>query len=397
MKLNLGAGDIPLDGHENLDRKNGQEIYPLDVPDGSCDEIRASHVLEHFGRAEVPQVVNHWVQKLKVGGVLKIAVPDFKKVASNYLDGKEEPTAGYVMGGQTDENDFHRSLFDEELLRRVMTEAGITDITTWESEAKDCASLPISLNLQGTKGATKRVNVDMSKVHAVISVPRLAFTDNMHCAMQAILPLGCQFRKGTGVFWDQILTRLIEEAISEGAEYILTIDYDTWFKREHVVALMRLALMKPDAAAFVPMQVKREADGVLAGFHDRTTGMIKDQETFPINTDIVPIATGHFGLTLIRASVFEKLEKPWFQPRPGPDGRWGEGRTDSDISFWQRVEAAGLQVYLCPQINIGHYQLVCSFPPPLGSPDYKTVHVYSSKLTTRELPSHIIPKVKECA
>jgi len=52
-RLNLGAGDKPLDGYINLDRKTGQECFPLAYDDGSVDVIRASHILEHFPHAMI--------------------------------------------------------------------------------------------------------------------------------------------------------------------------------------------------------------------------------------------------------------------------------------------------------------------------------------------------------
>src|SRR5690606_35327534 len=127
-KLNIGAGDVPLDGYENIDRKTGQEAYPLAYPDATFDEVRASHILEHFGHAEVQAVVNEWARVLKPGGVLKIAVPDFDYIAKGYLEGRAEPFAAYVMGGQQDENDYHRTVFNEERLRDVMHTAGLSGI-----------------------------------------------------------------------------------------------------------------------------------------------------------------------------------------------------------------------------------------------------------------------------
>ena len=76
-KLNLGAGARPLEGYRNIDAKNNhgsksQKIFPLPDKDGTVDEIRASHVLEHFSHREVTAVVADWVRALKPGGVLKI-------------------------------------------------------------------------------------------------------------------------------------------------------------------------------------------------------------------------------------------------------------------------------------------------------------------------------------
>src|SRR5262245_14909891 len=98
MRLNLGAGKHPLDGYLNLDHKTGQEIYPLAIDDASADEIRASHVLEHFPWPLVPHIVAHWASKLKPGGVLKIAVPDFDLVIAQYQSGDCVMTQGYIMG-----------------------------------------------------------------------------------------------------------------------------------------------------------------------------------------------------------------------------------------------------------------------------------------------------------
>ena len=39
VKLNLGSGDSPIKGYENIDRKTGKEVYPLDCEDGSIDEL----------------------------------------------------------------------------------------------------------------------------------------------------------------------------------------------------------------------------------------------------------------------------------------------------------------------------------------------------------------------
>lgn len=44
---------------------------------GLYDFVNASHVLEHFRRAEAPELLAHWVKLLKVGGTLSIHVPNF--------------------------------------------------------------------------------------------------------------------------------------------------------------------------------------------------------------------------------------------------------------------------------------------------------------------------------
>ena len=156
MKLNIGSGDIELEGYTAIDRKFGTEAYPLDIDTESCDEVRASHILEHFSYLQMVNVVTDWVRVLKPGGWLRIAVPDFHEIVKGYLRGVNQNTIGYVMGGQTDENDYHKSIYDRHILIALMTHCGLVGLVEWEVEeelrdTKDCSRLPISLNIKGRK------------------------------------------------------------------------------------------------------------------------------------------------------------------------------------------------------------------------------------------------------
>lgn len=151
MKLDLGAGRISPAGYIPLGRRHGSEIYPLPYPDNSVDAIRASHVLEHFPSLQVDGVVQEWARVLKPGGLMQIAVPDFNEIILRHLKGVEQPTEGYILGGQVDENDYHKALFCIGRLTKCLHDAGLTDVKRWVSDIEDAASLPISLNLEGRK------------------------------------------------------------------------------------------------------------------------------------------------------------------------------------------------------------------------------------------------------
>lgn len=147
MKLNLGAGRCPVEGYLNLDRES--VIFPIQYTD--LDEIRASHILEHFDCLTSVDVVCNWVSCLKTGGVLKIAVPDFYDLVRRMNMGETLDYEGIIMGGQVDEYDYHKSLWTYDKLLTIMEGAGLKNIQTWQSEIRDCASLPFSLNLMGVK------------------------------------------------------------------------------------------------------------------------------------------------------------------------------------------------------------------------------------------------------
>ena len=366
MKLNLGAGSAPIEGYVNLDHKTDDEIYPLKIEDNSVDEVRASHVLEHFSHHIVADVIAEWVRVLKPGGVLKIAVPDFEWIARKYLDGADVPIQGYLMGGQVDGDDFHATVFDQEALAELLTKAGLVDITVWNDGVSDCSALEVSLNLCGTKPAlcADRIPLrDFAKnVGAAMSVPRLGFMDNFFCAFQALVPLGIGLRKQTGAFWGQCLTRAIEEWIKEGKEWVLTVDYDTLYQREDVEALLRLAIENPDVDAIAPVQASRTRAYPLMTIRGPDGRNLSEVAYEVFEPDLTSVDTAHFGLTLIRVAALERMPKPWFLGKPDAKGSWGDDRTDDDIYFWHKFVEAGNVLKLANRVTVGHAELMVRWP-----------------------------------
>lgn len=367
VRLNLGAGEQPIEGWHNLDAKTGQSIYPLDLPDNSVEEIRASHVLEHYGHAEVLPVLREWVRVLKPCGKLRIAVPDLETIAKAYLSGAHWPIQGYLMGGQTDALDFHKSAFDREALCEVMRAAGLVALHPWRSEIKDCAALDVSLNVAGYKRPTRWPNVS-----AAMSVPRLGFMDNFFAAFQALVPLGIKLRKTGGAFWGQCLTRAFEGALAEeDPEWILAIDYDTVYQRRDVEDLIVLAMAHPEADAIAPLQQSRSKESPLMYIEDasgKPRGQISHEE---LSQPLLPVTTAHFGLTLIRADKLRALEKPWFHSVPDAQGSWGEGRIDDDIWFWHQWRRAGHKLAVATRVVVGHAELMLRWPDESMQPTHQ--------------------------
>lgn len=358
LKLDLGAGPISPDGFVPLGRQHNAEIYPLPYPDNSVEEIRASHVLEHFPHAQVQAVIDEWVRALKPGGNLKIAVPDFGKIAEGYLAGKKQPTESFLMGGQVDTADYHRSLFDRDRLRETLARANLVLLRPWESEIEDCAAYPLSLNLEGTKPFMSEI-----RVSAAMSVPRLGFMDNFGCALDALVPLGIRLRRQGGAFWGQALTNCMEIILEEDRpDAILTLDYDTVFTRAHIAHLMQLLMVHPEADAIAPVQSSRHLPTALFTVKDATGASSCSIPTAALAQDLLPVSSAHFGLTLIRADKLRDMPKPWFLPVAAPDGTWHDGRIDEDINFWVNWTKAGNSLYLANRVAVGHAELMVRWP-----------------------------------
>jgi SAM-dependent methyltransferase len=374
LRLNIGGGAIEFPGFLTIDRKNGFDAYPLKrthersgsmFADNSVDEVIASHVLEHFSHQDSVKALQEWVRVLKPGGRIRLSVPDFAKCAQAYLDGQEMPIAGYVMGGQTDDDDFHKTLFDEQRLRQLMEFCGLGQIEPWEPAglcaryniAPDnfCACNPISVNLQGVKGAA--VDKPKPKVSAVISLPRYGPTKYFNALYQALVPLGIPIEMQWGAFWEHRLTNAMENAIEAGAEYILTLDYDSPPSSEDIRALITLMDAHPEADAIAPVQIKREENTAL--FRPvNADGSYKtgDVPLTDFDGDLTEVGWAHFGLTLIRVSALKKMKKPWFLGVPDEKGGWSDHATHPDIFFWNNLRASGGKLFIANHVAIPHMQ-----------------------------------------
>jgi len=200
-------------------------------------------------------------------------------------------------------------------------------------------------------------------------------------AAKVFAPMGIELEVGYGVFWSQVLTRMIQEQIANGMEWIVILDYDSYYLKEHFLALCQLMLEYPEVDAILPVQIKREDDRVLAGVNDPT----RANQEYEANTDLIEIDTGHFGLTILRASAFAKLKKPWFVAVPNEKGEWGDGKLDDDIYFWKNWRESGLKVYLTPQVLIGHMQLMVTWPGTFNKGSRPT-HQYINTCTDKGIP-----------
>lgn len=370
--LNLGSGACEIDGYRSVDRKHGLEVYPLDsvVDDGNVDEIYASHILEHFGHGECSSVLNHWVKKLRPGGRIRIAVPNFEWIADHYLKGEPINVQGYVTGGQVDTNDIHASIYDRETLAEIMVNAGLERIGEFASEYKDSSSLEVSLNLQGFKPISDLTKLE--NVFAVLSAPRFGPVLHFKSAIEAFAPLGIPFKIGQSAYWHQILCELMEEAIEAGAEFIITCDYDSVFSTQDVLELYRLARAYSDADAICAIQMRRGTQFPMFGMVDNNGKPIGTIYKAAMERNLTKINTGHFGLTIIRVSALNEIPKPWMLPIPNDDGRWDEGKIDADVSFWAKWRVAKRKLCMANHVVIGHLEETIKWPGKDLRPIFQT-------------------------
>lgn len=377
LKLNLGAGATVLEGYQNLDRKTGQEVYPLDYPDGCADEIRASHVLEHFSHRETMDIVRDWVRVLKPGGVLKICVPDMEVIAHTVAQGIPINAEGYLMGGHIDDDDRHGAVFTRGKLAAIFAEAGLERVRMFKSDAADCSSLDISLNMLAHKPAAPAGTTKWDGVTFVLATPRYGPSEHHRCIYEALMKFNARVRTISTCFWHQGLSNAIEAEIAKPeCRYICTLDFDSLFSWEDVADLYRIMETHPHIDALVPMQAGRGGNKPLFTMRGKDGKLMDTVHGDTFNSLTAEIATGHFGLTFIRADKLREFPRPWMHGIPAADGTWGEGHVDPDIEFWFNWTKHGNAVHLANRVCIGHIQDMCMWVSADLTPIYQRVTDY---------------------
>lgn len=131
-KLHLGCGNKKIYGWTNVDLR--EEVNPDLVCDiskisekinGEAEIIYACHVLEHFDKHQVVDVLKDWYKALKPGGILRLSVPNIKACCEHYLNtGNLEQLFGLIWGGQKNPYDYHYNGFDYNSLEKLCRSVG---------------------------------------------------------------------------------------------------------------------------------------------------------------------------------------------------------------------------------------------------------------------------------
>jgi predicted SAM-dependent methyltransferase len=137
MKLHLGCGRKKLEGWINCDLYGSDmdmDIRSLPFDDNSADEIMAIHVLEHFYKHDILNVLIEWHRVLKVGGKLVAELPCLDRVLSHFLNGSSDNLTLWALYGdpgthKDGEPALHKWCWSKKAFKGLLEQAGFTEIT----------------------------------------------------------------------------------------------------------------------------------------------------------------------------------------------------------------------------------------------------------------------------
>lgn len=139
-KLHLGCGKRQIPGFIHIDGlfyPHINYVQPIDRLDNilsnSCDLIYACHVVEHFKRHEVEDVLREWHRVLKPGANIRLSVPDLHALSTIYLEtGNIDLVVGPICGRQDHHYNVHYNVFDFPSIKRLLERCGFADVRLYD-------------------------------------------------------------------------------------------------------------------------------------------------------------------------------------------------------------------------------------------------------------------------
>jgi predicted SAM-dependent methyltransferase len=171
MKLHLGCGSNFVEGWINVDYSLGARVAhipvvgtiakvfgffgldwnpkivlhnltkPLPWPDTTVAVIYSSHTLEHLRSEDGDALIRECARVLKLGGILRIAVPDLERYVADYTKGRVsanffidsllvfpqqgQPLRKRILNGYFDDGHTHKCMYDHTALITLMEKHGL--------------------------------------------------------------------------------------------------------------------------------------------------------------------------------------------------------------------------------------------------------------------------------
>lgn len=140
-RVNIGCGRMVLDGWINCDVQVSPkaprppevlcDARTVPLPDSDCDVVMALHLIEHFYRWEVEDVLAEWRRLLKPKGQLILELPNLEQACRNLLKGLNDQMSMWPIYGDWNHRDefmMHKHGYSPATITALLKTCGFTKI-----------------------------------------------------------------------------------------------------------------------------------------------------------------------------------------------------------------------------------------------------------------------------
>jgi predicted SAM-dependent methyltransferase len=153
IRINLGSGHLVMDEYVNVDGRPlpgidvVAEVGNLPFERSSLDEIRSSHLLEHFPPPQLTKLLSYWHDLLRPGGLFVAVVPDAESMIRTFVAGDTswDDLKEVTYGAQEYAGDFHFTMFSQSDLIAALRGAGFVDAKVLEAGRRNGACLEMEV------------------------------------------------------------------------------------------------------------------------------------------------------------------------------------------------------------------------------------------------------------
>ncbi len=179
-KRNYGHDWIHVDQDDTFLHVVHLNPYLSEFGDESVDLIYACHLIAYWDKDGVMPLLKAWYDRLKKGGILRIATPDFEEIAHLYVGSgiydhihvKLDDILGPLYGKWPDGNGrtiYHKTVWDFSSLQVALSKIGFKDIRLYDWQDTEHAHIDdhsqAYLNPKGDKenGTLISLNIECTK------------------------------------------------------------------------------------------------------------------------------------------------------------------------------------------------------------------------------------------
>ena len=148
----LGCGEFPMKGAINVDIRKIKgvdvvaDVRNLPFKDKELRGVASRNLIEHFARNEIVPLLKEWARVSK--DFIEFETVDAGGLMDKWRELGDEELLDGILGAQTYDENFHKMIFTEPILIKIMKEMGFKNVQASKLEYRGIPRIKIKITLQ---------------------------------------------------------------------------------------------------------------------------------------------------------------------------------------------------------------------------------------------------------